>query len=225
MAEVLRALAVADAAAVLEELCARAATRGPFPGFAAVVGALARDDVRPLVERLREEAAWEPYPELGRLFGGAGGLGILEPAREDEHVPDYGAGRPLTLGERKAWARRPDRALVVRLLHDPHPAVVQRALANPRVTEDDVLTVATRRPGRPAVLRELSRTLPWCRRRRVRLALVLNPACPEDVAAPLLALLHRAELAEVVRATDLAPALRDAARSRLALQNATDAGA
>ena len=81
-----------------------------------------------------------------------GSCGVSAPATSG--IPDYGRGRPLTLGERKSLARRPDRAMLDRLLHDPHPDVIRRLLRNPRLTEDDVVRLAARRPGRPEVLVE-----------------------------------------------------------------------
>ncbi len=104
-----------------------------------------------------------------------------------------GAGRALTLGDRKWLARRPDRETIQRLLGDPHPDVIRRCLGNARVTEDDVVRLAARRPGRGDVLAEVARSA-WVRRPRVRLALVLNPATPVEIALRVAGLLLRPEL-------------------------------
>ena len=110
------------------------------------------------------------------------------PLTEPENVPppDYGRGRPLTLGERKSLARRPDRAMLERLLGDPHPLVIKRVLANPRLTEDfqTVLRLAAKRPCRPDVLAEIARAPRWAHSARVRLALILNPGTPLEIATP-----------------------------------------
>src|SRR5687768_4664775 len=37
-----------------------------------------------------------------------------------QRVPDFGKGRTVTLGERKSLARSHDRALIARVLRDPH---------------------------------------------------------------------------------------------------------
>src|SRR6186713_886130 len=50
-------------------------------------------------------------------------------------VPDYGGGRPLSVGERKSIARRPTRLQLERLLHDPHPLVIAQLLSAPGLTE------------------------------------------------------------------------------------------
>jgi hypothetical protein len=105
--------------------------------------------------------------------------------------------------------------LLAKVLADPHPDVVRNALATPRLTEDDVVRMVTRRPGHAETLGEVARHPRWCHRPRVRAALVLNPATPPQLAIALVALLRRPELALVVEATALHPAVRSAARERL----------
>jgi hypothetical protein len=130
------------------------------------------------------------------------------PKPEEDRVPDYGLGRPLTLGERKSLARKPSRESTERLLRDPHPDVIRMLLVNPKVTEDDVLVLAARRPCRPDVLTQIARSPRWAHRPRIRIALVLNPDTPLDVTAPLVALLVRQELRLVATSTTVAPAVR-----------------
>jgi hypothetical protein len=103
-------------------------------------------------------------------------LSPAEPLRVEEgRVPDYGKGRPLTLGERKSLARRPNRKVLERVLADPHPAVIRNLLANPKLTEMDVLKLVSRRPLMPEVLREVYHDRRWGRRYRIKVALVRNP--------------------------------------------------
>ena len=52
----------------------------------------------------------------------------------------------------------------------------------------------------------------WGLRPRVRQALVLNPGSPPAVSVPLLTLMGRPELAEVLVATDVPPVVRATAR-------------
>lgn len=137
-----------------------------------------------------------------------------EPRARD--VPDYGRGRTLTLGERKSLARRPPPHLLPKVLADPHPDVIRNVLAAARLTEDDVVRLATKRPGKPEVLQEVARHPRWCQRPRVRLALVMNPATPNELAISMIALLRRNELKSVIDATALHPAVRAAAGERFA---------
>jgi hypothetical protein len=134
-----------------------------------------------------------------------------EPARArdgEDRVPDYGAGRPLTLGERKSIARKPRRDLIERAINDPDPAVIRMLLRNPRVTENDVVRLCARRPCPPAVLRAASEARRWIDRPRVRIALVRNPDTPADVSLRLVPLLLRQELREVAQSVELPASVR-----------------
>lgn len=124
-------------------------------------------------------------------------------------------GRPLTLGERRALARRPSRAAFDKLLRDPHPMVVENLLANPRVTEDDVVRMVARRPAYPEVIGEVARHPTWSQRPRVRMAIVQNPGTPPEISVPLVRLLIRPELDQVVSAPDIPPLVRAAASELL----------
>jgi hypothetical protein len=197
-----------DLAPGLEVLCASAEQVEPRARecLVSLVDALAGASVEPAlresIQRLREEAAGESHLALERLLRSpleASALRVTDPSKE--RVPDYGKGRPLTLGERKALARRPDREMMARLLLDPHPDVSRRLLVNPRLTEDDVVRLAAKRPSRPDVLSEIARSEKWMHRSRVRMAIVLNPATPVEIAAPIVSLLMRQELKLVAETT------------------------
>lgn len=201
-----------DLAAALDVLCGRAEQAEPAAREAllALVDALQDPTLGALVQRLREEACGVPHPSLERLVRQPVSVAPARdvPAPDEDRVPDYGRGRPLTLGERKSLARKPDRQMLERLLRDPHPDVIRQLLANPKVTEEDVLSLASRRPCRPDVLAQIARTPRWSHRPRIRIALVLNPDTPLDMTAPLVGLLVRQELRLVASSTTVAPAVR-----------------
>ncbi len=123
-------------------------------------------------------------------------------------VPDFGNGRPLSVGERKSLARRPSRTQIERLLHDPHPLVLAQLLASPSLTEDDVVLLATKRPAYIPALELLLDSSRWIIRRRVRLSIILNPGCPHGLAAPLLVTCPREDLKLIVETTTISVVLR-----------------
>ncbi len=90
--------------------------------------------------------------------------------------------RPVPLGERRFLARGKDKNLLERLLLDPHPLVVRNLLANPNLTEEWVLRLATRRPTAPDILFEVTKNRRWFGRYKVRLAIARNPYTPTDLA-------------------------------------------
>lgn len=139
--------------------------------------------------------------------------GAAEPGEDpNAQVPDFGRGRPLTLGERKSLARRRDRNLIARVVRDPHPDVIRVLLANPALTEEDVVRLCARRPIAPEVLREVFASSRWVVRYRVRRALVLNPATPLDVALQLAAHLTDPDARLVASSGELPEVLREACR-------------
>ena len=127
-------------------------------------------------------------------------------------VPDFGAGRPVTLGERKSLARRRDRDLIARVLRDPHPDVIRIVLLNPTVTENDVLRLSARRPVRAEVLREVFRSPRWIVRYPIKLAITLNPYAPLDVRLQLMPHLTSPDAERVLMGANLPAALESACR-------------
>ncbi|NOY92340.1 MAG: hypothetical protein GXP55_14185 [Deltaproteobacteria bacterium] len=108
-------------------------------------------------------------------------------------LPEFGRGRPPTLGERKSLARTRDRELLSRVLRDPHPDVMRILLDNPRLTEIDVLRAASARPVAGQVLREIFLSTRWIIRPSVQTTLVLNPHCPRELALFLVPQLSRTD--------------------------------
>ncbi len=160
---------------------------------------------------------------LGRFLGTDGfieehdepefeGMDENEPARtvRKARVPDFGKGRPLTLGERKSIARRRDKTLLDRVLRDPHPDVIRILLDNPAIVEDDVVRLSALRPVQPEVLVQVFRHTRWIIRYRVRHALARNPNTPEDIAVQLVPHLTPSDRRELAHASHASERLRDA---------------
>jgi hypothetical protein len=196
-------------AQTLDVLCERAeqAEGAAREVLLAVVDAFNAEGMDGIVQRLREQAAGESLLALERLVRAP--IRSVAPPRPGGRQP-AGERRQgeMTLGHRKALARRSDRDTMHRLLADPHPGVIRPLLRNPRLTEDDVVWLAAKRPGHPEVLAELARSTKWSHRPRVRVALVMNPATPCELAARIAGLLLRPELELVTRSPAVPPSVR-----------------
>lgn len=140
--------------------------------------------------------------------------GSAREQNQNKDIPDFGKGRPLTLGERKSLARTHDRTLLARVLRDPHPDVIKILLDNPAVVEADVVRLCARRPSRPAVLSEVFLHKRWVLRYRVRLSLALNPFTPEEITLQILPHLSAAELREVRGSSQISERVREACAER-----------
>ncbi|HEV8549366.1 MAG TPA: hypothetical protein VGQ57_10065, partial [Polyangiaceae bacterium] len=185
----LSATSTSDAAFELERVCEASERSDPNAREAVLALAIlfARSPDEPFVARLRTSAEALHLLSLGRLLRRAPPPLRSVPPTNDAPVPDYGGGRELTVGERRSLARAPTRRAFDKLLSDPHPLVIRQLLENPRLTEDDVVRIAARRPARPEAVTAIARTARWLKRPRVRLAILLNPGSPPSVAMPLLA--------------------------------------
>ncbi len=208
----------AEVADALDEICAAAQEAAPAARdvLAALAPALVEEALRPRLEELRALAQERSLRALGRLLLRASSETGDPPAEEvPAPIPILGGERPLTLGERKAFARRPTRRSLETLMRDPHPMVVRTLLGNPRVTEDDVVRMAARRPASPEALAEIARSPRWSLRPRIRVALVRNPATPPFAALALLRLLRRTDLEDLTAGAGVAPSVREAAAELL----------
>jgi hypothetical protein len=134
-----------------------------------------------------------------------------------ERVPEYGRGRELSIGERKSLARAPSRTLFDKLLRDPNPFVIRQLLENPRLTENDVMRLAARRPANVEALRMIART-DWLLRAQVRMALIQNPGTPSSIAVPLIAACTGSELADLKGHMECSDVVREVASELWALR-------
>lgn len=206
-------------AAALDGICGAAEQADPVARevLSALVTVLADPSLAPRFAALRQLADQQALLPLGRLLRRppAARSGPTEEDAPPAKVATAKDGRPLTLGERRALARRPSRAALDRVLLDPHPMVVRNVLGNPRLTEDDVLRLVTRRPAVPGAIAEVARHPAWSQRARLRMAIVQNPGTPPDISLPLVGLLVRPELLRLLRSPDVPRVVRAAARELL----------
>jgi hypothetical protein len=158
------------------------------------------------LDRLRQVALEQRLLSLQRVIRRVP-TATLPPEGSEPRIPNYGAGRELTLGERRSLARRSGRQRFDALIKDPHPMVIRELLSNPKTTEDDVVRVAAVRPARPTSILAIASTR-WLARPRVRMSVLQNPGSPLSVALPLVGLCTRGELLELARGADVPPLLR-----------------
>jgi hypothetical protein len=209
----LYAAELGEVAHALNELCQLAEQAQPAArdALAAFVPVIADSTHLSRVWSVRATALAAGLPAAMRLLRCSTPEGhLLDQTKQAHGIPQRADGQPLTLGERRALARKPTRATLDKLLRDPHPLVVRLLLGNPRITETDIVHMAARRPAIPAVAVEIAKA--WTRVPRVRMAIALNPGSPPAVSVPMLGLMMRPELGEVVRAADLPAVVRATAR-------------
>lgn len=208
-----------EVAIALDGVCGAAEQADPVARdvLASVVTLLVEPAMAPRFANLRRLADEHALLPLGRLLRKP--APSREAAPDDVSVPQRVAtardGRPLTLGERRALARRPSRAALDKVLLDPHPMVIRNVLGNPRLTEDDVLRLVARRPAVPDAIAEVARHPSWSQRARLRMAILQNPGTPPEISVPLVRLLVRPELRRLLHSPDVPKVVRAAAKELL----------
>ncbi|MBN1574291.1 MAG: hypothetical protein JW984_13920 [Deltaproteobacteria bacterium] len=138
-----------------------------------------------------------------------------EPKRKPFSKYDFVEGRELeyaTLGEKRSLARTRTKALLDRLLYDPNPMVVTNLLENPRLTEQDVLKMVSRRPNSEGVLTTIYKNDRWISSYNVKRSMVKNPYTPVGIALGLLLFLKLQDLRDVSIDQTLHKVVKDVAR-------------
>jgi hypothetical protein len=160
-----------------------------------------------------EEAKDKGYKLLVEMFLGP----ELKKAREKERESSALATKliHMTLGEKKAFARRKDFKHLEFLMHDSNPSVIFNLLQNPRITEREVIKMASSKAAAAGVLEEIFNNNKWISRYRVKKALVFNELTPLDISLSLASFLLRQDLELIVRDGKLDPSLVSKARSIL----------
>ena len=171
----------AEAAAVLALIQSRGRVGGPpyNIAFRALADLLSTDALDYAQQAdLYRSAKDHGHQQLLHLF-----YSSMQPLELPQRLGDEGW---LTLGHRKSLARGSNRDNLDRLLRHPEAAVVPLLLQNPRITEDDVVRLAARRPADPQVQRQIFAASRWLARYRVKRALILNPHTPTEISLRLL---------------------------------------
>jgi hypothetical protein len=212
--EALEALAPPDAARLCGELVRRGRDGAPYDSALLALNALLDEgDLG--------------YEHQARLYQQARALGdeplarlLLSAAPPPPGTPPPVGALPgvqeLTLGQKKALARGGRREILDRLLRDPDESVLAILLGNPHITEADVVRAAARRPTTAAAQRAIFASERFILRYAVKRALAMNPFTPSDLAARLVPLLNKIDLAQLASDSQVNEQVRLAARDQLA---------
>lgn len=121
----------------------------------------------------------------------------------------------LTLGERRSLSKSSLKTHIDMLLSDPDPVVVSNLLNNPRITEREVLKIASKRPNSGRVLKLVALHPKWSKRYEVAKALSLNPYTPPRISIALIEKMLTQDLSAISEDNTIHPEVRETARELL----------
>lgn len=121
----------------------------------------------------------------------------------------------LTLGERRALSKSQLKKNLDMLLSDPDPVVIGNLLGNPRITEREVLKIASKRPNSGRVLKLVALHPKWSKRYAVAKAVSLNPYTPPRVSIALIEKMLTQDLSAISDDGTIHPEVRETAKDLL----------
>lgn len=124
------------------------------------------------------------------------------------------------MGEKIALARIAGPGVIASLCVDLHPEVIAALLINPRLTEEEVLTICGEERASPAALSAVGSNSRWSGRHAVRMALLRNAATPAKVSLEFLDSLAGTELREIIALPATPRLVRATARQLLKSRDA-----
>ncbi len=121
----------------------------------------------------------------------------------------------LSLGQRRSFSKTGAKDSLDRLLSDPDTMVIGNILGNPRITEKEVLKIASKRPNSPEILKLISTHKVWSKRYSVMRAIASNPYAPTEVSIALLGLMMQQDLKNFASDSTIHPEIRRVAKELL----------
>lgn len=129
----------------------------------------------------------------------------------------------MNVAEKVKFAFRADKEGRALLLKDTSKLVVMAVLNSPKITEQEIETVAKSRNVSEEVLRAIARKKEWMGNYLIKLGLASNPKTPIAIAMSLLSLLKTRDLGFLAKDRGVPEAIRTAAQ-RIARQRQEKAG-
>jgi len=190
--------------------------------YLALLTALEIDaDMRARVPQWRAVASAQGYEEVVVFLSDPPPLrGLQEDDNSESKLPPDVAA--LTLGEKKARARRVGQRGFAVFYDERHPDVLKILLANPALCEDEVVRWAARRPLSEAWIQAVCTVPRWLLMRDVVRAIVLNPTAPPRVVVRLMPLVRLQDLRELRRGMQIHPAVSGHAERLIRLRDYAD---
>lgn len=121
----------------------------------------------------------------------------------------------MSVSEKLDLARKASKEARSILIRDSNKLVQLAVVNSPKITESEILAIATNRQVNDDVLKEIAMNKEWLRNYQVRLALVNNPKTPLSIAMAQVTYLNQRDLALLAKSKGVPRPIVIAAQGRL----------
>ncbi len=178
--------------------------------------AVSFDDMTGAKAKLAPLFAEAPSEEVGATFIFWGRTEVTEEIELDETAKLEAEIAQMNANQKMQLAMRGSRAARTLLLKDVNKNLQTFIIQNPRITLEEVRTLAASRLANPDVLNTIAANKDWGNNPNIVLALVRNPKTPQGTAAKLVEKIPMAEVRRLAKANDVPRVVVAAARKRVA---------
>jgi hypothetical protein len=121
----------------------------------------------------------------------------------------------MSLAERLDLARNASKEARTILLRDSNKLVQLAVISSPKITESEIIAIASNKQVSDEVLREIAVNREWLRNYQIRLALVNNPKTPLSIALAQIPYLNQRDLSMLAKSRAVSRPIVVAAQGRL----------
>ncbi len=121
----------------------------------------------------------------------------------------------MSLAERLDLARNASKEARTILLRDSNKLVQLAVISSPKITESEIIAIASNKQVSDEVLREIAANREWLRNYQIRLALVNNPKTPLSIALAQIPYLNQRDLSMLAKSRAVSRPIVVAAQGRL----------
>jgi len=121
----------------------------------------------------------------------------------------------MSVSEKLDLARKAPKEARSILIRDSNKLVQLAVVSSPKITESEILAIASSRQVNDDVLKEIGMNKDWLRNYQVRLALVNNPKTPLSITMAQITYLNQRDLALLAKSKGVPRPIVTAAEGRL----------
>ncbi|MBI5561699.1 MAG: hypothetical protein HY894_02425 [Deltaproteobacteria bacterium] len=135
--------------------------------------------------------------------------------KNDDEVNIIKLIRKLTVSQKVKLAMAGNKSARELLVKETNKLVYSAVLKNPRITEDEILRLASTKGTSEEILRQISRNREWAKNYSIRHGIVTNPKTPTTISVKMLDSLNDVDVLKLTKSKSVPSIVAGAARRRM----------